>query len=80
MAVWHHLAETIDVLPYILVLRVKDMWSVCMHHYASFMASSVAIAGDMITTVKNSRTVARIGKFTGNYSTRKTCSNYGKSH
>ena len=53
MVIRHHLAETIDVLPDMLMLRVKNVRPIGMHHHTCFVASRVAVSGDMIAGVKN---------------------------
>ena len=48
-----------------LVLGVKYVGPVGVHHHAGFMARSVAVSGDMIARVKNFGSVARFDHFTG---------------
>ena len=58
MVVRHHLAKTVDVLPDMLVLRVKNVRPVGMHHHTGFVASRVAIASNVIAGIKHNQFVA----------------------
>lgn len=80
MVIRHHLTKAIDVLPDMLMLGMKNMRTIGVHHHTCFVASGVTISGDMIAGVKNDRFVACSGEFAGHDSTRKTCSYYGKTH
>ncbi len=53
MLIRHHFAELIYVLPNMLVLRMKNVWTIRMHHDASLVARRMAIAGNMVAGVKN---------------------------
>jgi hypothetical protein len=63
-----------------LVLRMKNMRTICVHHYAGLMTRSVAISCDMIAGVKNVGCVTGFNKFAGDHCTRKTSPDNGKSH
>ncbi len=44
----HHLAKAVDVVPYLLIVGVEDMWSVLMDLNACLLVSiGVAVAGDV---------------------------------
>ena len=61
-----HLAEAVDVLPYVLELGVEDVRAVDVHHHVGFrIANGVAVAGDVVATVEHAHPMAGLGELAG---------------
>jgi len=69
VAVGLHHPKARDVVPYVLVLRMEDMWAIHVHHDARVVALRKAIAGNMVAGVKHGGCMPGFSQLASHHST-----------